>query len=286
MLHGHTDTSESVAEVFITTANAARMVRQIPLTRLSRINGVLYKKSIYLFGHSDKMRLLAIKELFKTPKAFIQNYFVKCDCEDTGRYVFPEKPPAYHCVSTCDRLHSDFSNYLIPDFIYTQGTKAIWEYRKWFLANMHLLEDRWDHFQLRFHAQYGIWIRPEQVERANSGITLTENLDLSTLESRIDQLLDDAKALYYSCPSNQFIIKKWGKQAWLGRLVDKPLHGKPANLKDDDIRPFLRDYEQRVINPLKRMLIAYYRISYNPDLLFSGTLLDQLGFHPCVACHK
>lgn len=280
--------TEALAQdiVFITTANAVKLVKKIDPLRLRSLNGKLYKRAIYVFGNKDKVRLLAIRELFKDPELFIRQYYVEQRVTDTFQYVFAEKPPAYHCCPECDRLSSDYSNYEVPDFIRNQGKSAVLAFRDWFKANMHLLkDDRWDHFQLRFKAEYGIWVHPAEIERPNSGTTMMENLDLPTLEMRIDRILDQAADLYWASDFNQEVICRWGKNAWLGRFTDKPLKDNRHNLDEEKVRAFLRDYDSRIIQPLKALLIEYYKVSANPELAFSGQLLDQLGFQPCRRCH-
>lgn len=270
--------------VFITTANARNIVKEISPARLRSLNGPLYKRAIYVFGSTDKLRLLAIREFFNNPELFIKNYYVQQEVADTYRYVFPEKPPAYHSRIECDMLNSDFNNYVVPDFIQSQGRAAVMSYRVWFMANMYLIEDRWDYFQLRFKSEYGVWIQPEEVLRPNSGFTQMHNLDLKALEGRIDDLLNQAAILYRANAFNQEVICRWGKCAWLGRITEKPLRDNRNNLDEKAVRKFLANYDADVVQPLKRYLIEYYKVSANPDLSFSGRLLDQLGFHPCRRC--
>jgi len=272
--------------VYITTANAAAIVQKIDPKRLARLNGTLYKKSIYVFGKRDKVRLLAIKELFKDPEYFIREYYLEHDRPDTGKYVFEESKPAYHLDAGCDRLTADYINYIIPESIRDQGRAAIAAYREWFRANMYLLSDRPAHFQLRFKTQYGIWIEPQQVELPNSGITKFKPHDQASLEKSIDDILARAAALYNSNDLNRGMISNWGKNAWLGRRPGEPLRGNKTGADEDSIRSFLRDYEGKIILPLKRNLIEYYKIELNPRLEFGRPLLDQLGFVPCQSCYS
>jgi hypothetical protein len=272
--------------VYITAANAVNIVKKIDPDKLRKLNGILYKRAIYVFGAKDKARLLGIRELFKHPEEFIRHYYVKHDVFDSYQYVFEGKPPAYHRCPECERLNSDYTNYEVPSFIRDQGKAAVLEFRAWFKANMHLIEkDRWDWFQLRFQEKYGIVIQPTEIERPNSGITRMENLDLATLESRIDRLIDEAIALYKSTPFHREVICRWGKNAWLGRFTDKPLQDNRHNLDEKAVRAFLCEYDRRIIQPLKWNLIEYYKVSANPELAFSGRLLEQLGFHACRSCH-
>jgi len=270
--------------VYITTANAAAIVQQIEPKHLAYLNGTLYKKSIYVFGQRDKVRLLAIKELFKDPEYFIREYYREHDRPDTGKYVFEGSKPAYHLDAGCDRLTADYINYIIPEFIRDRGPAAVRSYREWFKANMYLLSDRPAHFQLRFKTQYGIWIEPQQVELPNSGITKFKNHDQASLEKSIDDILAEAAALYNSDELTRQMISNWGKNAWLGRKHDEPLRGNKTGADEDSIRAFLRKYEDKIISPLKRNLIEYYKLMLNPRLEFGRPLLDQLGFVPCQSC--
>jgi len=230
------------------------------------------------------VRLLAIKELFKNPDHFIREYYREHYRPDTGKYVFEGSKPAYHKDSDCDRLSADYINYIVPEFIRERGLDAVKAYRAWFKANMHLLNDRPTHFQLRFKTQYGIWIEPKQIELPNSGITKFESCDLESLEKSIDEILARAAALYNSDELTREIISNWGKNAWLGRRPNEPLRGNKTGADEDSIRAFLRRYESKILTPLKRTLIEYYKIKLNPRLEYGCPLLDQLGFVACQSC--
>lgn len=272
--------------VYITMANAAAIVNRIDPKRLDRINGTIYKRAVYVFSKRDKARLLAIQELFRNPEHFISDFYEKIDRTDHGELVFEGSAPAHHLKPDCERLHSDFSNYEVPGFVREKGFKAIKEFRNWFKIHMYLLNERPEYFQLRFKTHYGIWIEPKLVERPNSGMTKFDNLDLATLENRIDGILNRAAELYNSNARNQRIISNWGKHAWLGRRADKPLMNNNMDIDEGTIRDFLREYEDTIISPLKRYLIEYYKVKLNPHLEFTKRLLAELGFEPCHACHR
>ena len=40
------------------------------------------------------------------------------------------------------------------------------------------------------------------------------------------------------------------------------------------------------MEPLKKALIEYYRIKFNPNIEMNGLILDQLGFKQCRNCHS
>jgi len=46
----------------------------------------------------------------------------------------------------------------------------------------------------------------------------------------------------------------------------------------------LRMYDEKFKKPVKDLLIEYYRLLHNPEMTFSGTLLDKLNFRPCGHC--
>jgi hypothetical protein len=55
-------------------------------------------------------------------------------------------------------------------------------------------------------------------------------------------------------------------------------------MTDEELRDFLRSYMDKYKTPTKGMLVDYYRVRFNPDLQFSGDLLEQLGFLKCYHC--
>ena len=47
----------------------------------------------------------------------------------------------------------------------------------------------------------------------------------------------------------------------------------------------MKDYHNNYKLPIRNLLIEYYRIKLNPELMFSETLLDALGFRKCSSCY-
>ena len=66
------------------------------------------------------------------PERFFNEYYVRIVNIDTREYVRKEYPPAYHISRECERLNSDFHNYLIPKEIKERGDDEIKKYRAWF----------------------------------------------------------------------------------------------------------------------------------------------------------
>ncbi|MEI7946963.1 MAG: hypothetical protein WCJ02_09710 [bacterium] len=273
--------------VFITRHNATSIVRRIPQDAFGNLGGELYTKKIYCLGNSDKRRLLAVQAFFKDPKKFIAEYYVAMKKTDTGHYVFESGSPAYHCAYDCERLNSDYTNYEIPPQIVAKAENEndpsiIETYRNWFKANMYLLDSERNKFSIRFFGEFKFEPDFRLIAHPNSGSTKFTNLDLSQLEEKIDQLIISAAKEYHS---NE-IVRKWGNKYWLGRRLEKPFPSEINLIDETCIRNCLRQYENNIIAPLKQNLIDYYKVKYNPELSFEGTLLQQLGFIACRVCHS
>lgn len=81
------------------------------------------------------------------------------------------------------------------------------------------------------------------------------------------------------------IIYRYQKLTFLA-FIPGALKNNRSGLKDEALKDFLRSYEHTFKTPVKDRLIEYFRIKFNPDMKFEGSLLEQLGFKPCGACLK
>jgi hypothetical protein len=124
-----------------------------------------------------------------------------------------------------------------------------------------------------------------EIIRQNSGITDIKNASLEEIQSEIDRILSEAGKLFRASEKHREILRAYQKRTYLA-YKDSPLPENNTNYSDDEVKEFLKDYDERFKKPLKANLIMYYRMRYNPDLSFDGKLLDQVGFHPCKQCHQ
>jgi len=266
---------------YITSANMLRIIRQTDIVTAD-IEGTVYKKPIYLFSRFEEKSLIAIQELISDTERFLLEIYNRVEVVDRMKYVFEGKKPAYHNDLNCERLNSNFKNFEIPEEIKEKGTEEIMRFRNWFKENYSLLE-RPDVFEMRLHMAFGVLINPKAINFTNSGPAELENLNLEQLEEKIDGLLKDAGRFFYKSEMHQNIIRKFGKYTFLA-YKDDEIQRNDTKYSDNEIKVFLRNYDEQFKKPLKHLLIHYYRVKLNPDLKMEGKLLEQLGFVPCGHC--
>jgi hypothetical protein len=265
---------------YITLANTNKIIHESDLN--VELKGDIYKLPIYFFSKYEVNALLAIRELLEHPEHFFTRIYKPYKPKDTFRYIYEGKAPSYHEKSDCPRLQSNFKNFEIPSQIVELGTDAVIEFRKWFEENKHLLETP-DKFVFRLMAKYGIQVNPKSINYENSGYAEMQNEDLNGLEEKIDGLIKAAGRFYYQSEKNKDILKVFSKKSYYanknGDIVENN-----TGYSDQEVRSLLREYEEKFKKPLKRMLITYYRLKFNPDIKMEGHFLEALGFKPCGHC--
>jgi len=278
--------------VYITQANLVSIVYDIPANDLARQGIMPYEKRILILSEAEKRRLLAVRQFLEAPECFVDKYYGAMRKRDDEDLVFPSSSPAYHCRGDCDRLRSEYTNYMIPEQI-TEKAKSdpsvVSHYRKWFAANLYLLDESDDRFRpeyfiVRLRSEFKIDVRDvRQIVRPNSGATQIGNVSIDELTAEIDAILKSAGQCFYESRKNEAILREFQKRAYWG-YKEGPLPDNKTGYSDDEVKAFLRDYNEKFKKPLKGALITYYKMRYNPDLHFRGKLLDQVGFHPCSKC--
>ena len=126
-------------KVYITRANSMKILRKLDYSSLN-IEGAVYSKPIFFLNKREEQALLAYKEFVMNPEKFIEEVYQKVEVIDNFRYVFEGESPCYHRREDCERLHSEFRNYEIPQAIRERGLEEVQRYRVWFKDNMHLLD--------------------------------------------------------------------------------------------------------------------------------------------------
>ena len=270
---------------YITTSNSKRLIKSISLKEIEEISIPIYKKEIYFFAKWERARLKGLREFLRDPDNFSTQYYKPLEVKDTLRYIYPEKRPSYHKDNSCLRLKSNFVNFEVPIEIQEKGEDEVKEFRIWFVENMSLIEDDIIKFIFKMQAQFRITreIIPESIKKPNSGVTEKENYNVQDLEHEIDEILREAGRFYWENPDKQTIIKRFGKLTFLA-FVKGNIFNNDTGLNDIDLKEFLKMYENKFKKPVKDLLVEYYRILYNPEMTFSGLLLDKLNFRPCGHC--
>lgn len=278
--------------VYLTKSNASRIIGNADLLAMG-LTGGLYKRPIYFFNKLEYNKLLAYYTLYNNPNDFVKKY-VKVANKDTLQFIWEAGTPAYHRDNTCERLNSDFRNIKIPEQIKKAGLEAINEFRQWFKESevSALFNRDPEAFMARMHLKFLKYLpsKPEAVKYDNSGHEAMENLNLEDLERRIDNILNEL-SLFISSSNliTRKAIVKYDKYSYCA-TKDSPFPEALPNTEDelgiteDKLRSFLKVYEARFKVPTANLLKHYYRVKFNPDLLFEGSLLDQLNLRRCGAC--
>jgi hypothetical protein len=273
-----------MALVYITQSNAARILRKFEFDLDVPLSCKIYEISIYMFNKYEQQYLLKYQVLMQHPELFVNGRYQKIQREDSYRYIYENYVPAYHYSIKCERLHSDYQNFWIPDEIKEQGKEKIEEFRSWFQKNSYLrATEKSDVFNMRMFHAFKIK-EVHSVSHKNSGIAEIENLNLAELKEKLDSLIKEAGRFYYQSAKNKLILKKYQKRTYLLKKEAEPLEDNDTEFSDEDIKAFLESYNDKFKKPIIHYLQEYYRIKYNPDLAMESSLLDALGFQPCNVC--
>lgn len=271
---------------YITKSNMLSIVRKTDMSKID-LKGQAYKTKIYFFNKYEEKELLVVKEFIKDPEKFFNELYVSIGPrKDTFTYIFEYegKKPAYHKIPNCERLNSDYANFIIPKEIKDKGPDHVKEFRVWFKSVAELFNRDKEAFVARLFLKYKIQTNPEALEKDNSGIEYFSNIDIKDLENKIDSLIKEAGRYYYQSERNTKILKKYSSRAFLGSK-NEDLEDNDTGYPNQEVKDFLKEYDHKFKIPLKTMLKEFYRIQFNPSLEFNGLLLDKLGFKPCGNCY-
>jgi hypothetical protein len=270
-------------ECFITVANAKSIINSANNDRINE-NEEVFHINFKWFSPFEVKSLLTFKLLFENPNDFFKSYEKRKE-PNQRNFIFEVRPPSYHLNSSCDSLLASFFNYAIPTLIKQRGDKIITEYRSWYIENQYLLKDRVGDFVEKMIIRFGIETVPVALNYENSGISDFQDINLAELEGKIEELVKEAELFYTSCQKNRDILNNYGKISFIHRQKKEP-YKNPTRFTNGEIWSVLEDFEQNFKTPITRNLSKYYMIKYNPELRFEDTLLQQLGFNPCMRCLK
>jgi hypothetical protein len=287
---------------YITKSNSNRIIKKIKLNDIPEFQGEVYKKPIYFLSKEEVKYLLLMQTLLKEPEKFAIEVYQPIFNKDTFQFVFEsEQKPSYHLNKNCERLNSKFKNFQIPNEIKErievamkiQGhsdeeikqkvIEQIEAFRKWFKQNIELFQNDTKEFIKKLDIRWNVQRKLQEIDYDNSGTDEIENLNLNDIENQIDQLLREAGRYFNSNPSKQELIRRFQKFTFLAYKEEK-IYGNETELTDDELKKFLKDYDEQFKKPVKKLLIDYYRIKYNPELSFEGQLLERLNFRQCSVC--
>ena len=243
-----------------------------------------------------------MKTLLKEPERFSIEVYNPIINKDTFRYVFESKQsPSYHMDKNCEKLNSDFKNFEIPFEIKARATEKakreklseeethklvenkVNTFRHWFMLNFKLFKEDTNAFLRKLEVQWNIRRKISEIELNNSGVEHIENVNLNELEAEIDKILREAAKYFKTNTDKQNIIRRFQKLTFLA-YKNENIRINDTELSDDELKSFLKKYDQQFKQPIKKLLIEYYRVKYNKDMTFDGKLLESLNFRPCSKC--
>lgn len=272
---------------FITVSNSKKLIKKIDQLYLSEIEEKIYDVNIDFFSEKEITFLKGIREFLRDPEKFSLEYYKPIEVKDSLNYIYPEKQPSFHDDENCSRLKSDFINYEIPYEIKARGITEVEKFRAWWHQNQHLLlEGENEKYVYKLQATFFIKeeINPNSIVINNSGTEKTKNKTLIEIKHELDKLLNEAQIYYQNNSEKQLLIKRFGKLTFLA-YVKGNIFTNDSGLNDDDLKKFLKEYDEKFKKPIKNLLIDYYRLLYNPNMIFSQSILETLGFKKCLSCH-
>lgn len=270
---------------FITEANLKRIIRKSDLENVEFKGEVYNRTKIYFFNKLEENTLLALQELLKDPENYFNEYYEPIKTVDSYTYIYEGGTPAYHKIASCERLNSDYENYIIPQEIRDKGADTVLAFRKWFVSVKELFEKDKEAFVARLKIRWHIDTNPQGIKGINSGSVTIDNYNINELELHIDTLLRNATLFYFKSEKHEQIIRRFSKLTYLAHR-NEPFKNNDTDYSDEEIKELLKEYDNTIKQPLIPKLMEYYRLKFNPEIEMEGYLLERLGFYPCRHCHQ
>lgn len=258
--------------VHITQSNWNSVLQRINRPDIDHHN--LYLHDLTSILSIPELKLLALaKESFKNENFFTDKHIRTKHSIDTKTFAFEGGCPAYHSSATCPKLSANYSNLLIPVEVKEKGDSEIRKFRHFCKENRYLIDTDESLFLTRLEAQFFLKNPIKKVHHNNSGSLETNNLDLDTVKKKIDMLLRDAEKFRSRDKGTRETIEKLGYGTH--RRAEAKMRGHVLYIWHNEYKRNLKIYLQ-----------TYFRIRFNPELVFRGDLLGELGFQPCSYCHS
>lgn len=260
---------------YITKSNARSILFEINLAKAGNIpTDELYPGDLSVLSDNERRWLAAARMFYEDFELFVKHaYKRKAEPVDTHKFVYEGRMPSYHANRRCENLLSDYLNFEIPVEIQGRGQEEVKRFRGWFRVNEHLLQSNTQRFVTRMELEFHLKNppTPSSLEAPNSGIEAVENPSLDRIRADIDRLLEKAGQLQSSGDQKSQIIRRLGNRAH-------------ERFEDEETNQLLRDW-RALKQDIKKALVEYFKVRFNPELKFDGLLLEQLGFRQCRSCH-
>jgi hypothetical protein len=244
-----------------------------------------YRMDIYFLNRLDKTNLLYFKKFCESPIENLDEIYKPIEIKDSKEFVYQGGSPSYHKYETCERLHSNFVNFKIPEEIKNKGEEAVEEYRKWFKENQKIFLEKPDVFEMRLHTKYGIVTKIQQVNYRNSGNVYKEDLTLKEIDYRIGSLLKNAAEYYKKDEKRKNAIRRFQTATFLA-FKEIPIEDNETGYEDDELKVILKEYSQLFIQPTMFYLKEFFKTYYNNDIEINEKIFEQLKFKKCGNCYS
>lgn len=263
--------SQVEKRVYITN-NSASILKDAYAQLFIALNDEL-KNSIYKVNLSWILSDIEFKYLFIELLIFDKNPFFTLDPmvlkkKDVGHVFFSDTPPKYHFDFGCEFLKSNYLNLQIPPEINERGSDWVAKFREFSEENKSIFEENQERFLNMLEARFNLKNRPAKVNFINSGRSDFAELDVDKMEERIDRHLADSKSFMEANPK----IKNLN-YASAAKINQRTI-----------IDPLDKEWHSFYKKELKSMLRYYLRKKADPELSYSRSFLDSLGFEGCKAC--
>ena len=267
---------------YITQYNLKKILRETDIKSVN-IDKQLYKNVIDFLSDYDEKELLCTKELLAYPdKFFNEYYFPARKASDSYKYVEPERDPSYHKLKNCERLLADYMNYRIPEEIIKKGRDEVLEFREWFREHENLKYENPELFAEKLETRWEIKTNLERLTGKNSGGKIIHKT-LADIENEIDTLLLKSGQFYDESKENAEILDAFKRYLFFWKKPDfinlKTKHHKKI------VKRVLKEFDEKFKEPIKELLIEYYRMKCNPDLEIPSDYLEWLNFKQCQNCY-
>ncbi|MBS0847927.1 hypothetical protein [Citrobacter sp. JGM124] len=224
------------------------------------------------------VKLVSVNEILntETPESIKNRIKSKqLTVEKRTRLVFIHNKKTYHYYDNCPKLVSDYQNFVIPNEI---PENRIEDYRRFFLDNMSLFNEKPDVFYFKASVAFGVSIKNiEKMHYKNSGKAYTQDM-LNILESENDPCSQSFSMALELYNNNKKTIQKFGRASHLRGEFLK------ANKMTRDEYIIIDEWhgaKERVKGDIFQKIT---KINKTSDHAYSSSILDALGFTPCSTC--
>lgn len=251
--------------VFITKANHKKLLGCVRSGQIEGLDfGDLYKVDLCILSKYEKIWLAKAREFFRNFDMFVHEVYLRREVEDTYTYLYEGTHPSFHCDYKCEVLHSKYNNVSIPDEIIKRGKVSVVKFRRWFEENKKLEGEK---FIFALKMEFNIFDpNLKYFESPNSGVDEFENINLEEVVGKIDDILNKADRYFGALSEYQ-----------QREIMDAERFNADSNNESVIIwRQLKKD--------LKKNMLVYFRVKFNPELTFVSTLLEQIGFRQCQKC--